>query len=240
MQSFKLWLIDEAAHVYGDPDYVPIHMRPDHARAVAQGIAAEDEMRRQMGSKGLQIEPSDDYEDRVHGIDGYLVMRGAREPVQIKRRTTTDEFAFEVAMDRTANGPQPHPLQLLGMWNGKDAKSEANLYVVRNVQGTQATIIRKQDAWRLIQQAVQNWVQILESPMLQQYPALARKYMNDFYNGGNPQGYGIKLKIIWDREKGVWKLMAYIRPNALPAVRQINMASAQARPQMPYRQPAMA
>lgn len=219
---FREWLY-EATDVYGDPDYVPIYKRQGYNQKVAMGLQGEEDVRSKMQRCGWRVDPSSSYEDTRLGIDGYMIVKGQEPvPIQIKRKTKQDKFGFEwIKMGRTATGQMPSASVFLNhKADGKDATSQAVYYAVQNVAGTQITLLALQDAKTMINQAVSSWKAILADPKLQQYPQLARKYMNDFVSGG------VLLKIIEDRNDNYWKMMAYIEPSAIKAVKVCNLGMA--------------
>lgn len=225
MKTFLEWFINESTDVYGDPDYRPIYTRQIYNQKVQAGLQGEAELLGQLSKLGMKVDSSNPYEDKSLGIDGYVTMDGKRYSVQLKRKFTNNDIALELSMDRAANDPNsmPNPLNFLNNLNGKDAKSRADLYVVRSMDRSQVRVLSTQEVKRLVLQAVQQWREVLSDPMLKKYPTMAKKYMNDFFYGGSGGNHSVKLKLFWDREKSVWKMIGYITPDAIKPIKVLQV-----------------
>jgi hypothetical protein len=216
---FRDWLY-ESFERHGEVGFVPYYKRQGYNQSVQSGLRGEEQVRKQMNKHcGWYVEPSTQDQDKYQGIDGHLVSGISKTPIQIKRQMTGNRIGYEVARDFHSNDPNqpPDALQLVGLLNGKDWKTQAELYVLRNMDNTQIRVVSVQEARQMINQAIGNWKQALVK--FAQVPAMLQRYRVAFNDGK------ISMFLKFDSNDSYWKCMAYIEPSAFKSLKVCDLKS---------------
>lgn len=187
--------------------HVPVYETDAYNRDIQRGKNTENEI-----LEGLKtscgwtlLTSATAIQDMKHAIDAFAIIDGKKIPVQIKarrRHSTASDIGYEIAKDYQSNNPDRPPASktLLSKLNGRDMRGDAELTILLHKDGNQLFVINTSEGYRLIREAVADWMKTLDNR--------ADSYVNKRFRGD-----GIDLIRKFDERDHYWKIIAYIKPS---------------------------
>lgn len=196
----------------GSGTRVPVHQTAAYQAGIRRGAENEADIRQQTKvSCGWELIPVTNRRDDMNrGIDAYLVRDGQRHTVQLKSRKqgVGSDLGYEIAADRNANDANqpPPPEIMLQRLNGRDMRTVADYTALLDQSGRSVTLFHTTEGHEIIHRAVEDWLKAI-------------RYFGKTNRGKDLQrkfAFGpVSLVYRWDQRDHYWKIMCYIRPEAM-------------------------